>query len=519
MVRDNALYQKLYGKYKDILDAVQKKNQEKQRQYAQKDSIPLISLLCVMVDRGTKVRVVIFHPDSVQEKFGGPFGWLESWGIVRYWSPWNSDRDKCIDLQLAMWGGPGFEGSEMGGHHQKSAVVATDNGLVGFCGGIDIAESRWTLSSHLASDQKLDSPNPKDYILGEYNGKEYMSMPGSLKKLFNLGQARGIPLWHDVHTKVVGPAAYDLAQNFADRYLKADTKLRIKAANKMWAASDYKKTSEYKKYPETDALILDRGFESKADVRKEIGNYKNQSNVSTTLLSSNESYSQGAVFAQILRTYDPYKDYSIWDVYKNLLSMAEKSIYIESQYAFEDTDMSGSDVNSALMNNIVNNKQLKVIIVAPVMPDNYDDKIRANLKKLMEASQKDIWKSNVACYSLQSMLGARRLPIYVHAKLAVVDDTWAIVGSANLDSMGVSHYGYLIKGSSEIAILVNGKDQALALRRKLVQEHLGSMSPSNPDNFDEVFDAFKKAANANGAPNETKQLSADVHVVWHRAYW
>ena len=33
------------------------------------------------------------------------------------------------------------------------------------------------------------------------------------------------------------------------------------------------------------------------------------------------------------------------------------------------------------------------------------------------------------------------------------------------------------------------------------------------------LDAFKKAANANGAPNETKQLSADVHVVWHRAYW
>jgi hypothetical protein len=85
--------------------------------------------------------------------------------------------------------------------------------------------------------------------------------------------------------------------------------------------------------------------------------------------------------------------------------------------------------------------------------------------------------------------------------------------------MGVSHYGYWLKGSSEIAILVNGKDQALALRRKLLQEHLGPMAPSNVDNFDSVFDAFKKAAHINGAPNVPKPLAKDVHVVWHRAYW
>jgi phosphatidylserine/phosphatidylglycerophosphate/cardiolipin synthase-like enzyme len=30
-------------------------------------------------------------------------------------------------------------------------------------------------------------------------------------------------LWHDVHAKVVGPVAYDLALNFSRRYEKADT--------------------------------------------------------------------------------------------------------------------------------------------------------------------------------------------------------------------------------------------------------------------------------------------------------
>jgi phosphatidylserine/phosphatidylglycerophosphate/cardiolipin synthase-like enzyme len=60
----------------------------------------------------------------------------------------------------------------------------------------------------------------------------------------------------------------------------------------------------------------------------------------------------------------------------------------------------------------------------------------------------------------------RYRPIYVHAKVGVVDDRWATVGSANLNSRSMSHDAEL-----NLAVL----DQAFArgLRLSLWAEHLG----------------------------------------------
>lgn len=508
LVRNESDYQKLYGKYQKTLDAVRaynKNNIEGPR--ANQDIIPLISLLSAKADQGVNVRIIIFHPDSAQDKMGGPFGWLSGWAIVKYWST-------KIDLKLAMWG-VRYEGVEIGAHHQKSAVVCTDNGLIGFCGGIDIAENRWNLPSHNLNTDPVDNSNPTpNSVLGEWNGKKYLDKGD-------------VPLWHDVHVKVVGPAAYDLATNFAHRYINANTNLRFQ--NERSAAMiDYKKTKDYRIYPTDDKLLLmDMSFEKEANERarlmvSEIANYKNQSNVSADLLSSDEDYSKAKIWAQIVRTYYTTKDYSIWDVYKNLFSTAMKNIYIESQYAFEDERILG-----VLIKNVSDNKKLKVIIVAPLMPDNYDSPIKSNIMKLVKASSSDEYKlhpkegaTRVAAYSLSSNFGGKRIPIYVHAKIAIVDDTWAVVGSANLDRLGMSHVGpfKLDRCSSEIAMLVNGQDQALALRRMLVKEHLGPGAPNNIDKFDDVYEAFINAADDNGPGNSSRSLSDGVQVVFHRTY-
>ena len=488
LVRGEEDYNRMYNKsalHKKIMDQVNNLNKTKQN--ITEKTVPLISLLTVKAqnkDDPVPVRIVMFHPSPVQK---GTFGSEEAFKMVSTWS-------NKIDIRLAMWGS-NFEGHEIGVHHQKSVVVGTDEGLIGFCGGMDFAFGRWTKSEHnldkiLDTSDTVGPPFRIDTqmswisdknVLGEYiwdNKKKkgsYICKPGN--EWFGEGCEQGSQvLWHDVHAKVVGPVAYDLALNFSRRYEKADTNYSIQ-------------------------------FPPKEDLKNEIEHYKNK----FTSLSLEGGYSREKVWAQILRSYSPDEDYGIWDAYRNLFSKAKKSIYIENQYPFED-----GEVLKVLIDNIENkkkdNKEFRVIIVAPVMPDHYDTEIRKNLAKLIKMNS-----DKIAAYSLVSTSGERRIPIYVHAKIAVVDDEWSIVGSANLDRFGMG--GATSKqprGSSEMAILVHGKEQALALRNMLAKEHLGSAAPANPDDFNIVFDAFKNVAAKNRLPKDEGPIIG--HLVKHRVY-
>ena len=53
----------------------------------------------------------------------------------------------------------------------------------------------------------------------------------------------------------------------------------------------------------------------------------------------------------------------------------------------------------------------------------------------------------------QGTSGYRYLPIYVHAKVAVIDDEWLLIGSANLNRRGLAT-------DTEIAVQVVSSDVA-----------------------------------------------------------
>lgn len=507
LVRGEEDYHKMYNKsdlHKKIMDEVNNLNKTKQN--ITEKTVPLISLLAVKAeskDDPVPVRIVMFHPSNVQK---GTFGSEEAFTMVKAWS-------NKIDIRLAMWGGS-FEGHEIGVHHQKSVVVGLDEGLIGFCGGIDFAFGRWTKSEHNL-DKILDTPDTVDppfridtqmswisdkNVMGEYiwdkkkKKGSYICKPGN--EWFGEGCEEGSQvLWHDVQAKVVGPVAYDLALNFSRRYENADTNYSITES----VPSDLSKNK--------GTITTPFQFPPKSDLKNEIEQYRNK----CASLSSEEDYSRKKVWAQILRSYSPDEDYGIWDAYRNLFSNAKKNIYIENQYPFED-----GEVLKVLIDNIENKKKSKkefrVIVVAPVMPDHYDTIIRKNLAKLITAS-----RDKIAAYSLVSTSGERRIPIYVHAKIAIIDDEWAIVGSANLDRFGMG--GATSKqprGSSEMAILVHGKEQALALRNMLVKEHLGPGAPADLDDFNNVFDAFKNVAANNRLPKDRGPIIG--HLVKHRVY-
>jgi hypothetical protein len=66
----------------------------------------------------------------------------------------------------------------------------------------------------------------------------------------------------------------------------------------------------------------------------------------------------------------------------------------------------------------------------------------------------------------------RYRPVYVHAKIGIIDDHRAIVGSANLNSRGMSH-------DAEMCVAVEQQAFASGLRRILWAEHAGESLPSD----------------------------------------
>jgi phosphatidylserine/phosphatidylglycerophosphate/cardiolipin synthase-like enzyme len=111
----------------------------------------------------------------------------------------------------------------------------------------------------------------------------------------------------------------------------------------------------------------------------------------------------------------------------------------------------------------------------------------------------------VAFYDLENEAGT---PIYVHAKVCVIDDVWVSVGSDNLNRRSWTH-------DSEIACAVidarlddrtpadpaglgdGARRFARDLRLQLWAEHLGT-SPANPDLLDPIrgFAAWRQTATA-----------------------
>lgn len=473
-----------HPEYKTILEKVSEVNSTLG---VNRQCVPLIVLLKVKTElENVPVRIMQFYPDKAQAHFGGYAGYKDAASQVRKIAP-------HIDLRLSEWGGLRVKGHEFGSQHQKSAVVGLDKkDLVAFCGGVDMCYARWALPSHNLDKDPLDLKENVDKVfrindqMGTIDTQNVLGEWNPQKKRYDKGDSQ--VLWHDVHVKMVGPVAFDLAENFRQRYEDAQS-------------------SENKSKP--------------FPIKDEIEPYRDQSHVSSDLLSGGFTYSREKVRAQILRSYAPSDDYGIWDGYRNLFASAKRNVYIENQYAFED-----SQALDALIENVRSNKNLKVILVSPLRPDSYDSDIMKNVRKLVNSSMgkgDDPAKARVTAYSLVANLGTgskpRMVPIYCHAKLAVVDDEWAIVGSANLDRMGMGGKGggWFAYGSSEVCVLVHSRNHGIALRKMLAEEHLGITQPSSRmENFDTIFGEFQDAAESNGRPNSYSRVKGQL--VFHRLY-
>jgi cardiolipin synthase A/B len=171
---------------------------------------------------------------------------------------------------------------------------------------------------------------------------------------------------------------------------------------------------------------------------------------------------------------------SNFDQYCVAINAARRSIYIENQYV--DVPEIVDCLHRAL------ERGVEVILLMPAEPDvapQISPERRAILApRAALATHEGFMLAGIA----GTGAGGHRRSVYVHAKLMLVDDEWATVGSCNL-------HRYSLFGNSEMNVAFSDPDTVHALRCELLHEHLGHDTSGLDDR--DAFRLFRSIAREN----------------------
>lgn len=339
-----------------------------------------------------------------------------------------------------------------GSHHQKLVVVrhpGTPERDVAFVGGIDLSYSRNDDSEHRGDPQVVKFP-----------------------------QAYGPqPPWHDVQVEVHGPAVHDLEHTFRERWYGSSSLDVPGPVRRLYDRAYHIGATPGRPLP--DPVPADDGR-------------------------------PGGHAVQVLRTYParlrrypfaPHGERSIAHAYRKAFARARRLVYLEDQYLWS------RPVSDIIASALRDNPDLRVIAVVPRYPDTDGEITRVPGVLARRDTMRDCaiaGGERFAVYELENHVGT---PVYVHAKVVVVDDVWAMVGSDNLNRRSWSHDSEL-----SIAVLDSGLDPreprdpaglgdgartfARNLRLELWCEHLDRTADDVADLLhpEDAFAAFRRQA-------------------------
>jgi phosphatidylserine/phosphatidylglycerophosphate/cardiolipin synthase-like enzyme len=339
-----------------------------------------------------------------------------------------------------------------GSQHQKLVLIRhpdREDEDVAFMGGIDLCHGRRDDERHLGDPQAV----PMDDRYGDH------------------------PPWHDVQLEVRGPAIGDLSVTFRERW--------------------------------EDPTPLDHRNPWRARLTRRVGQPRHPSPLPPML---RDPAPAGPHAVQVLRTYPakrpalpfaPSGERSIARAYLKALWRARRLIYLEDQYLWS------VDIAQALADALRRSPGLRLIAVVPRYPDQ-DGRMTGPPNRIGQQAALDAVREaggdRVAVYDLENEHGT---PIYVHAKVCVIDDVWAAVGSDNLNRRSWTHDAELSaavldetlddREPRDPAGLGDGaRAFARRLRLRLWREHLGRGPDDDGDLLDPVegFEAWRRAATA-----------------------
>ncbi|WP_407342875.1 phospholipase D family protein [Pengzhenrongella phosphoraccumulans] len=341
----------------------------------------------------------------------------------------------------------------LGSHHQKLVVLRHPDRPerdVAFIGGIDLCHGR--------RDDRHHFGDPQSQQMATTYGAR--------------------PPWHDVQLAVRGPAVGDAETVFRER----------------WA----------------DPAALSRNPINVVAARLR-GERQHGRPLPAQLP---DPTARGSQAVQLLRTYParhpgypfaPTGEMSIARGYRKALAHAHSLIYVEDQYLWS------ANVARAFADALARDPALHLIVVIPAAPEQSGRiaappslRGREPAMRLLRAAGGD----RVAIYSLENDAGT---PIYVHAKICVIDDTWSCTGSDNANRRSWTHDSELscaVLDDASAAGAAGSLPTAVALRLELSREHLGldddavgvpdldDDASGTPDLLDPVlaFEAFARTA-------------------------
>lgn len=273
-----------------------------------------------------------------------------------------------------------------GSHHQKFVVLRHGDDPtrdVAYVGGIDLCHSRRDDERHLGDPQ-----------------------PVSMSSAFG-----DTPAWHDVQVALRGPVVHDVETAFRERWEDSNplTRHPVQRLQSFLSREDQTPDPLPRQAPPPPPVPSGDG---------------------------------GTHHVQILRTYPrlrhgydfaPQGEYSVARGYAKALTRARRIIYVEDQYLWS------APIAQTFVDALRREPDLRIVCVLPRLPTQTGPIAtppslvgRREAMAAMRAAGGD----RVAFYGLENEAG---LPIYVHAKVCVVDDRWASIGSDNFNRRSWTH--------------------------------------------------------------------------------
>lgn len=334
-----------------------------------------------------------------------------------------------------------------GSHHQKFVVLRHRERPeldVAFVGGIDLCHSRRDDAGHGGDRQR----QPMAAVYGDR------------------------PPWHDAQLAIRGPAVGDVEAVFRERWNDPAPLTR----------NPVDRLSEAVRHDPRKAAPLPEQLPDPAP--------------------------RGTSHVQLLRTYAnrhpgypfaPDGERSVALGYDKVIARAQSLIYVEDQYLWS------GDIVRCFVEALARHRDLRLIAVIPLHPDQ-DGRLSMppNLVGRQQALD-DLHAAagdRVAVYGVENHAGT---PVYVHAKVCIVDDVWASVGSDNINRRSWTHDSELA-----CAVLDDTRDErspavvdayghgarrfARQLRLTLAREHLDRDHDDGLVDPAAMFHAFAESA-------------------------
>jgi phosphatidylserine/phosphatidylglycerophosphate/cardiolipin synthase-like enzyme len=173
----------------------------------------------------------------------------------------------------------------------------------------------------------------------------------------------------------------------------------------------------------------------------------------------------GDVAAQFVRTlpegvysFAPQGDFRILESYLRALRSAQKLVYIENQFLWAPEVVA---VLAAKLK-LPPRPDFRVVVVLPARANQGQENTRGMLQVLSDA---DGGAGRFTASTISAVSDGQVERIYVHAKVAIVDDHWLTIGSANLNGRGLFN-------DTEANIVTHDSQLARDTRMRLWAEHL-----------------------------------------------